>query len=177
MPHNSGPKGRIFHFLEKNHMALTSTPFGKLEIKALFGIDILQGVGTRSSVWLILEAFTRLVEGVASRLAFGPTGVILMITIPGQPNTGTFYFYDNNKKTFSELRFENHESGEFNPTLFDIAMTTYDLQMLIDRPPVVEKKPVQYHGENHNNGRRRRHRGRGQNHNQQVRIGDVAAAA
>lgn len=156
-------------------MALSSSHFGNIQIDQLFAIDALQGVGTRSSVWLIMEAFCRHTEGIASRLAFGPTGVLAMTTIPGDPNSGAFYFYDKEKMSFFSLTFERQES--FNPADFDIVMTTYDLHLLIDRPAVVAKKTVQSHSENRNNGRRRRNRGRNRNNNQQVRIGTAAVAA
>jgi hypothetical protein len=159
-------------FISGEKIMLTPSPFGKCTVAIRFGIDGLKGIGNRSSMWQIMEAFCRASEGLASRVAFGPNGAIVMITVPGDANSGSFYLYDNNSKTFSSLEFERQE--QFNPAWFDIVMTTYDLHKLIDAPVAVEKKPAQSHGQNH---RRRRNRGRGHNNNQQVRIGDLAVAA
>jgi hypothetical protein len=133
---------------------LQSKPFGELSITAFATIDSYNGIGHRSSMWQILEAFTRETEGEASRVAFGTSGAIILTTIPGDPNSGAFYLYDKITKTFLALNFE--KTDNFNVSWFDLVMTTYDLQELIYRKPEVEKKPVQSagHGRRH---RRRRH--------------------
>jgi len=127
-----------------------SSPFGNMSIEPMLGIDI-KGIGTRSSIWQILEAFVTQTEGLASRVSFGPSGAILMTTIPGDPNSGAFYLYDNKAQSFSSLAFDNQEY--FNASWFDIVMCAYDLHMLIDIPLVIGKKPVAQHNQ------QRHHRG------------------
>lgn len=127
---------------------LTYSPFGEMTVDPVFGLDQLKKVGHRSSMWQILEAFTRQTEGVASRVAFGAAGALILTTIPGDPNSGAFYLYNLEKKTFFSLNFERADN--FNVSWFDMVVTAYDLQDLIYRQVETGKKPVQFH-------RRRRH--------------------
>jgi hypothetical protein len=75
-------------------MSLTPLPFGTYDVKTVMGLNDLQGVGHRSSLWQIMEAFCRSTEGLASRAAFGRTGAIVMTTIPDDINTGHLYWYE-----------------------------------------------------------------------------------
>jgi hypothetical protein len=122
-----------------------------MSIEPIFGIDTIKGIGARSSIWQILEAFVTQTEGLASRVSFGPTGAIILTTIPGDPNSGAFYLYDGNTSTFFSLTFDNQES--FNASWFDLVVCAYDLHMFVDIPVAVDEKPLLPHN------RRRHHRG------------------
>jgi hypothetical protein len=134
-------------------MSNNSAPFGTMTTDPIHDISLLKGVGARSSMWLILEAFVRQNEAVASRVSFGRTGAIILTTIPGDPNSGAFYLYDSNTNWFYSFTFENQDS--FNVAWFDMVVTAYDLQDLIDMNLGVEKKPVQQRSRR----RRRGHHG------------------
>ena len=51
--------------------------FGDMNISVRFGIDSLKGLGNSTSLWQVVEAFVRQSEGIASRVAFGPSGAII----------------------------------------------------------------------------------------------------
>ncbi len=160
-------------------MPLSPLPFGTYNIQGVIGLDGLRGVGHRSSLWQIMEAFCRHSEGLASRVAFGRTGAIVLITIPDDVNSGRFYWYDSHTKMFYSFDFERQD--EFNAAFFDIVMTAYDLHMLIDITLPAEKKPVQYQGQSTNGRRHRRRHGRtcwrGNDQQQQHHVGEVPVAA
>jgi hypothetical protein len=115
-------------------------PFGKMTIEPLFHQTELKSVGMHSSPWVVLESFVRQTEAVASRIAFGRNGAVILTTIPGDPNSGAFYLWDRSSKSFYTLEFENQDN--FNPTWFDIVFTTYDLQELLDGKNSMNPKPA-----------------------------------
>jgi hypothetical protein len=137
-------------------MSLTSMPYGKCEFSpANIGLADLRGVDGRSTLWQVMEAFCHKTEGQAARVAFGTTGAIVMIITPGDPNSGHIYLYDGVTQMFAEITFAEKDS--FNPSHFDIVMTTYDLHLFLDMSSPEEKKPVscQWRGQRHHGGARR----------------------
>jgi hypothetical protein len=111
---------------------ITANVFGNMEINHLMSADQLPHIGSRSTRWQIIEAFIRHSEGNADRLSFGPSGVLLLVGIPGRPNTGAFYLYDERTRAFYTVAFEAQES--FNSLNFDIVATVYDLGRFVDLP-------------------------------------------
>lgn len=152
-------------------MALTYRPFGEQTTSVVFGLDYLHGLGPRPSLWNVMEAFCRRTEGIASRVAFGGTGALVMTTVPGDPNSGHFYLYDTITRTFYSLEFENQEN--FNPSWFDIVMATYDLQEALNITLPAEKKPILY--QKHSGRRHRHNRNRGNNQKRQASGTAIAA--
>ncbi len=160
-------------------MSLSPLPFGTYDIAIVIGLDGLHGVDQRSSLWQIMEAFCRYNQRHPSRVAFGRSGAIVLTTIPGDVNSGQFYWYDSHTKRVYTFIFENQET--FNAAFFDIVMTAYDLHMLIDITLQAEKKSVQHQGQSDNGRRHRRRHGRAYGHgndqHQQPHVGDVSFAA
>ena len=111
-------------------MSIGIKPYGEMSIESLYGAETLQNIGRHSNRWQIIEALLRIAEGNADRIAAGPSGVILMIGIPGRPNTGAFYFYDESTRHIFTITFEGQDT--FHSLNFDIVMMTYDLHRLID---------------------------------------------
>lgn len=132
--------------------------FGAMSVDVLFSVDQLKHIRHNASLWQILEAFVRQTEGVASRVAFGPTGAILLTTVPGDPNSGAFYLYDQSTRSFYTITFEGKD--EFNALNFDMVMMAYDLHMLLDTAEKHEERRA-----NRSRNRRRRHHGRRRNNN------------
>lgn len=146
-----------------------TSPFGKMTIDALFGINDVKGVGIRSSIWQILEAFVSQNAACASRVSFGPSGALILTSIPGDPNSGAFYLYDSKTKWFFSVTFDGQEN--FSALLFDMVVCAYELDKFIGLPLAVEKKATQV--SNH----RRNHRGyHGNNRSNQVPVQNTVAA-
>jgi hypothetical protein len=160
------PIGGHFHFWRAVMSGITANVFGNMEINHLMSADQLPCIGSRSTRWQIIEAFIRHSEGNADRLSFGPSGVLLLVGIPGRPNTGAFYLYDERTRAFYTVTFEAQDS--FNSLSFDIVATVYDLGRFVDLPntggrlavvpeqPIRAARPAQ---KRHN--RRRRNRSKG----------------
>lgn len=132
--------------------------FGAMTIDPLFSVNKLNHIRHNASMWQILEAFVRQTEGTASRVAFGPTGAIVLTTVPGDPNSGAFYLYDTATRSFYSITFDGKD--EFNALNFDMVMMAYDLHMLLD---TAEKQQEELRPSRRRN-RRRRH---GRRHNNQ----------
>lgn len=111
---------------------ITANVFGNMEINYLMDAEKLPSIGICSTRWEIIEAFIRHSEGNGDRISFGPSGVLMLVGIPGRPNTGAFYLYDERTRAFYSITFEAQES--FNSLNFDIVATVYDLGRFVDLP-------------------------------------------
>jgi hypothetical protein len=111
---------------------ITANVFGNMEINHLMSADQLPCIGSRSTRWQIIEAFIRHSEGNGDRISFGPSGVLMLVGIPGRANTGAFYLYDERTRAFYSITFDAQES--FNSLNFDIVATVYDLGRFVDLP-------------------------------------------
>jgi hypothetical protein len=145
---------------------ITANIFGNMEINHLMDAEKLPSIGICSTRWEIIEAFIRHSEGNADRLSFGPTGVVMLVGIPGRPNTGAFYLYDERIRAFYTVTFEAQDS--FNSLSFDIVATVYDLGRFVDLPKAggrlaaVPEQPIRTERTaKKRNHRRRRNRNRG----------------
>jgi hypothetical protein len=103
-----------------------------MTIDLLFAAETLTNIGRRSNRWQVLEAFLRHSEGRAERICEGSSGLIIMVGIPGQPNSGAFYLYDEINRHFFTLTFE--EKDTFHASVFDFVVTFYDLGQYIEVP-------------------------------------------
>jgi len=111
---------------------ITANVFGNMEISYLMDAEKLRSIGICSTRWEIIEAFIRHSEGNGDRISFGPSGVLMLVGIPGRPNTGAFYIYDERTRAFYTVTFEVQDS--FNSLSFDIVATVYDLGRFVDLP-------------------------------------------
>jgi hypothetical protein len=111
---------------------ITSNVFGAMSVDFLYTADSLQNIGRRSNRWQIIDAFLRASEGNADRIAAGASGMILLVGVPGRPNTGAFYLYEENTRSFFTITFDGQET--FHALNFDIAMMAYDLHKFLDIP-------------------------------------------
>jgi hypothetical protein len=148
---------------------ITANVFGNMEINHLMSADQLPCIGSRSTRWQIIEAFIRHSEGNGDRISFGPSGVLMLVGIPGRPNTGAFYLYDERTRAFYSITFEAQES--FNSLNFDIVATVYDLGRFVDLPrtggrlaPVPEAAAPTERPVKKRHHRRRRNRDKGNTH-------------
>jgi hypothetical protein len=98
---------------------------GQLRVDYLFGADELPGVSSSSTRWDVLAAFLRVAEGCAERLIEIQGGLIFLQSIPGRPNTGAIYAYNEARRAFVWLRFDRDD--DLNGRDFDRVVWAYRL--------------------------------------------------
>ncbi len=98
---------------------------GQLRVDYLFGADELPGVSPSSTRWEVLAAFLSAAEGCAERLIETKSGLIFLQSIPGRPNTGAIYAYNEARRAFVWLRFDRDD--DLNGRDFDRLVWAYRL--------------------------------------------------
>ena len=98
---------------------------GQLRVDYLFGADELPGVSPSSTRWEVLAAFLSAAEGCAERLIETKSGLIFLQSIPGRPNTGAIYAYNEARRAFVWLRFDRDD--DLNGRDFDRVVWAYRL--------------------------------------------------
>jgi hypothetical protein len=120
---------------------LSRTPFGPMSLYPICGAGSLKAINGRSSRWQVLEAFLLSSEGRAERVFEGSSGLVILMAIPGQPGTGAFYIYDEIRRSFSMVTFEDQET--FHSSMFDYVVQFYDLGRFVELPKLtLVSKPV-----------------------------------
>lgn len=120
------------------NMTATTLPFGQINISHLFTTDVLPNTGRHSSRWQVLGAFLHNAEGTVERLTEGVSGFIVLVGIPGQPNSSMFHIFDEKTRSFYLVDFEFQEM--FHPAQFEAVMQHYSLGEYINIP-LSEKTP------------------------------------
>ena len=98
---------------------------GQLRVEYLFSVHELPGVNAASSRWEILGAFLQAGEGRAERLIETESGLLFLQSIPGRPNTGAIYVYNEAAQVFLWMRFDRDD--DLNGVDFDQAVWAYRL--------------------------------------------------
>ena len=109
---------------------------GQLRVEYLFAADELQGVSSSSTRWEVLAAFLEAGDGCAERLIETEGGLIFLQSVPGRPNTGAVYVYNEAHRVFFWMRFDRDD--DLNGRDFDQAVGAYRLlqftRVVGDRP-------------------------------------------
>ena len=116
----------------------TNPVYGEATITAMFRADELAGIDRSASVWRVADAFLRVSEGNAERIAQGSGGLLLLVAIPGKPCSGAFYLYQISSHTFFQISFEHREL--FSPAMFEQVVRIYALGRLIEAPGRLDRK-------------------------------------
>ncbi len=98
---------------------------GQLRVEYLFSIYELAGVTPSSSRWEVLGAFLKAGEARAERLIETEGGFLFLQSIPGRPNTGAIYAYNEAAQVFLWMRFDRDD--DLNGVDFDRAVWAYRL--------------------------------------------------
>jgi len=131
----------------------------RIEYRPIFRATDLKGVGRKSSHMHVLLAFQQVAECTVERFVEATNGWLLLASIPGRPNTGGIYLYDDRSKGIYWLsvagRDENLCAADFDNLLQ--TPTAQSHQKTVSTSGRENEKPVFV------SHRNRRHHGRGRN--------------
>lgn len=92
-----------------------------IEYRPIFRATDLKGIGRKSSHMHVLLAFQQVAECTVERFVEAPNGWMLLASIPGRPNTGGIYLYDDRSKGIYWLsvagRDEDFSAADFDNLL------------------------------------------------------------
>ena len=127
----------------------------RIEFRPVFHAAELNGVGRKSSHLQVMVAFQQAAECTVERFVEAPNGWMLLASIPGRPNTGGIYLYDDRSKMIFWLAIAGRDE-DFSASEFDNLLTATTVQ---PRPQIVpaavNAKPVFVSHRNHRGGRNR----------------------
>ena len=128
----------------------------RIEFRPLFRATELKGVGRRSNHLQVMVAFQQAAECIVERFVEAPNGWLLLASIPGRPNTGGIYLYDDRSKLIFWLAIAGRDE-DFSPTEFDkfLHPTSMQPQPRPARQAAGKDKPVFVSHRHHRGGRNR----------------------
>lgn len=109
--------------------ATISAPNVTIETPFLFGAEF-RGITHTSSRWAVLEAFLASAEGVASRLIDAVNGFIVLVTVPGQKNSGAIYIYSEARRAFYTAEVPERDA-DISAGEFESIVAAYNLESLL----------------------------------------------
>jgi len=99
---------------------------GPINIHPLFtGTDI--GLRQDASVEHAIKVFLYIGEAIASRWIQMPKGVLLLQSVPDNPQSGAVYLYDREHQTFYFVSFEQGRDDSLSVAEFEQLVADYDL--------------------------------------------------
>ena len=90
----------------------------RIEFRPMFRATELKGVGRKSSHLQVMVAFQQTAECTVDRFVEAPNGWLLLASVPGRPNTGGIYLYDDRSKYIFWLAIAGREE-DFSASEFD----------------------------------------------------------
>ena len=127
----------------------------RIEFRPLFRATELKGVGRKSNHLQVMVAFQQTAECTVERFVEAPNGWLLLASVPGRPNTGGIYLYDDRSKLIFWLAIAGRDE-DFSASEFDNLLKATAVQ---PRPRVVpaagNDKPVFVSHRHHRGGRNR----------------------
>jgi len=63
-----------------------------------------------------------------------PTAILLLLTVPGDADSGALYVFDRNTRTWLWVDFEDEQFGGYSVSDFDLLVHEYDFLTLVERP-------------------------------------------
>jgi hypothetical protein len=63
-----------------------------------------------------------------------PTAILLLLTVPGDADSGALYVFDRNTRTWLWVDFEDEQFGGYSVGDFDLLVHEYDFLTLVERP-------------------------------------------
>ena len=92
-----------------------------IEFRPMFRATELKGAGRKSGHLQVMVAFQQAAECTVERFVEAPNGWLLLASVPGRPNTGGIYLYDDRSKYIFWLeiagRDEDFSASEFDDLL------------------------------------------------------------
>jgi hypothetical protein len=99
---------------------------GPANFHPLFTADDI-GVRKDASVEQAIKVFLEIGEAIASRWIQMPRGVLLLQSVPGNPQSGAVYLYDRERQIFYLLVFREGRDDTLTATEFEHLVEEYDL--------------------------------------------------
>jgi len=63
-----------------------------------------------------------------------PAAILLLLTVPGDADSGALYVFDRNTRTWLWVDFEDEQFGGYSVSDFDLLVHEYDFLTLVERP-------------------------------------------
>lgn len=99
---------------------------GPVSFHPLFTTEDI-GLRNAPSVEHAIKVFLYVGEAVASRWIEMPKGVLLLQTVPDNPQSGAIYLYDRERQIFFFLAFRDGRDDSLTVAEFEQLVTEYDL--------------------------------------------------
>ncbi len=97
---------------------------------SLHDIGLEGNVGTEKAVF----TFLNWAEAVATRWIQMPAGVLLCVTVPGDPRSGACYLYERRQGLFHCLELPGEDNGQLTTDDFDRLLRQFRLTDFARRP-------------------------------------------
>ncbi len=126
-----------------------------IEFRPMFRATELKGAGRKSSHLQVMVAFQQTAECTVDRFVEAPNGWLLLASVPGRPNTGGIYLYDDRSKYIFWLAIAGREE-DFSASEFDnLLHATPEQPQAQFAPARGSEKPVFVSHRRHRGGRNR----------------------
>jgi hypothetical protein len=66
-----------------------------------------------------------------------PAALLLVLAVPGDPNSGALYVLDRKTNNWLWLDFEDEQYGGYSESDFDLLVGEYDFLSLVERPALL----------------------------------------
>ena len=86
-----------------------------------------------------LFAFTERAQPV--RWIEFPTSLLLLVSVPADPESGAFYVFDRRTSTWFWIDFDDQQYGGYTTSDFDLLVREYDFLSLVERPGLLRATP------------------------------------
>jgi hypothetical protein len=101
------------------------------------------GVPSHANVDHVVKAFLHVGEAMAARWIEMPRGILLLQTVPDQPESGAIYLYDRERHIFFFVVFSDGRDDSFTATEFEQLLGEYDLVSCAAHPELLPSTVVQ----------------------------------
>jgi hypothetical protein len=106
---------------------------GPLNFQPLFTAQEL-GLPNRANIAHVVKTFLTVAEGEASRQIEMPNCVVLLQSVPHDPQSGAIYFFDRETQIFYLAVFEAVGDDALSASQFEQLMAEYDLLAYAEDP-------------------------------------------
>lgn len=69
------------------------------------------------------------------------TAILLLLTVPGDADSGALYVFDRKFRTWLWVDFEDEQFGGYSVSDFDLLVREYDFLTLVERPGLLRASP------------------------------------
>jgi hypothetical protein len=108
--------------------------FGQMKAQAI--LQVSSG-SPREAV----EALTKLTDNAQPvRWIDFPMSMLLLVAVPGAPDSGAVYVLDRKTRTWFWLDFEDEQYSGYSIDDFDLLVREYDFLSLVERPGLLRAK-------------------------------------